>query len=176
MNGNLIANIQSQFLLPESLAQRYATVIFIANNRFETNKRKLQYLRFQDFLLCSNELMNWSCQARQCKYEGTEETLEICRYFLLSLRELKVLLEKEYLDDLRASFYREMKGSFNEKKFNELDSSFKVSVIGCPLLDSNLGLPNLSLKIRSLLLGHCSQHNKHRHRTKPQQRDQRPFY
>ena len=69
--------------------------------------------------------MNWSCATRQCKYE--EETLEICRYFLLSLRELKVLLEKDYLDELRASFYREMKGSFNEKKFNELDSSFKVS-------------------------------------------------
>ena len=126
MNGSLVANIQTQFLLPEQLAQRYATVIFISNNRFETNKRKLQYLRFTDFLGCANELMNWSCQARQCKYE--EETLEICRYFLLSLRELKVLLEKEYLDELRAAFYKEMKGSFNEKKFNELDASFKVSL------------------------------------------------
>ena len=127
MNGSLIVNIQNQFLLPEQLAQRYATVIFIANNRFETNKRKLQYLRFQDFLFCATELMNWSCQTRQCKYE--EETLEICRYFLLSLRELKVLLEKEYLDELRALFYKQMKGSFNEKKFNELDSSFKVSLV-----------------------------------------------
>lgn len=126
MSGNLVNNIQSQFMLPEKTAQRYAAVLFISNNRFETNKRKLSYLRFQDFLYCATEIINsWSCKTRECKYE--EETLEICRNFLLSLRELKVLLEKEYLDELRASFYKEMKGSFNEKKFNELDSSFKVS-------------------------------------------------
>lgn len=67
---------------------------------------------------------NWSCRARDCRYE--EETIEICRYFLLSLRELKILLEKEYLDEFRSLFYKEMKGSFNEKKFNEIDASFKV--------------------------------------------------
>lgn len=124
-SGNLVNNIQNQFLLPEQLAKRYATVVFIANNRFETNKRKLQYLRFSDFLFCATEMIdNWSCKTRECKYE--EETLEICRYFLLSLRELKILLEREYLDELRLAFYKEMKGSFNEKKFNELDASFKV--------------------------------------------------
>ena len=45
MPGNLITNIQNQFSLHELLARRYASVVFIANNRFETNKRKRQYLR-----------------------------------------------------------------------------------------------------------------------------------
>lgn len=70
---------------------------------------------------------NWSCKTRECKYE--EETLEICRMFLLSLRELKILLEKEYLDELKIEFAKKKKGSFNEKKFNELDASFKVKLI-----------------------------------------------
>lgn len=46
MSGNLVSNIQNQFLLPEETAKRYATVVFIANNRFETNKRKLQVKQF----------------------------------------------------------------------------------------------------------------------------------
>ena len=148
MNGNIVINIQNQFLLTDQIAQRYSAVVFISNNRFETNKRKLQYLRFQDFLFCATEMItNWTCTTKECKYE--EEPLEICRYFLLSLRELKILLEREYLDELRASFYKEMKGSFNEKKFNELDSSFKS--ITRNIINIAIGL-NHSKEIKDLFI------------------------
>ena len=36
-------------------------MVFVACNRFETNKRKLQYLTFGDFYHCATQLMeHWS--------------------------------------------------------------------------------------------------------------------
>ena len=53
MPGNTATNIKQQFLLPDELAQKYAAVVFIACLRFETTKRKLQYLNFKDFFECA---------------------------------------------------------------------------------------------------------------------------
>lgn len=36
----------------------YAAIVFFASNRFETGKRKLQYLTFQDFAFCAGQLIN----------------------------------------------------------------------------------------------------------------------
>lgn len=42
----------------------YAAIVFFANNRFETGKRKLQYLTFQDFAFCAGQLIsNWTVGA-----------------------------------------------------------------------------------------------------------------
>lgn len=42
----------------------YAAIVFFANNRFETGKRKLQYLSFQDFAFCAGQLIsNWTVGA-----------------------------------------------------------------------------------------------------------------
>lgn len=42
----------------------YAAIVFFANNRFETGKRKLQYLTFQDFAFCAGQLINsWTIGA-----------------------------------------------------------------------------------------------------------------
>lgn len=42
----------------------YAAIVFFANNRFETGKRKLQYLTFQDFAFCAGQLIHsWTVGA-----------------------------------------------------------------------------------------------------------------
>lgn len=42
----------------------YAAIVFFANNRFETGKKKLQYLTFQDFAFCAGQLINnWTVGA-----------------------------------------------------------------------------------------------------------------
>ena len=125
MTGNLIQNIQTNFLLPENLAKKYAAIVYIANNRFETNKRKLQYLQFQDFLHCSTEMMNkWCCTNMDCKYEET--AMDIDREFLQDLRELRILLERDSLDEHKALVMRMLKPKLMDKKFSEIDSMFKV--------------------------------------------------
>lgn len=148
MSGNLVYNIQTHFLLPEPLAKRYATVVYIANNRFETSKRKLQYLKFDDFLYCAYEMMsNWSCRTRECKYE--EATIEICRVFLRDLREVKVLSEKEFLDELKHLFVRENRTKISERCMQDLDPIYKL--IARNIINIAIGL-NHSKEIRDFFL------------------------
>lgn len=126
MAGNLVQNIQQLFLLPENLAKKYAAVVYIANNRFETGKRKLQYLHFADFLHCSTEMMtNWSCTNNECRYEET--AMDMDREFLQDLRELKVLLEKDCLDEHKTLIMRILKTKVSEKRYLDIDALFKVS-------------------------------------------------
>lgn len=64
LKGPLVENIRQHFLLSDKLARDYAAIVFFANNRFETGKRKLQYLTFQDFAFCAGQLIsNWTVGA-----------------------------------------------------------------------------------------------------------------
>lgn len=72
--------------------RRYGVVVFIGCMRFETCKRKLQYLTFPDFYYCSLAIMtHWTYPASSPDYDDTD----LDREFLLDLRELRLLLDKE---------------------------------------------------------------------------------
>ncbi|XP_069739188.1 acidic fibroblast growth factor intracellular-binding protein [Phaenicophaeus curvirostris] len=61
LRGPLAENIQQLFLLPPNLARDYAAVVFFASSRFETGKRRLQFLSFGDFAACAQHVMeHWS--------------------------------------------------------------------------------------------------------------------
>lgn len=73
---------------------KYAAIVFLASMRFETSKRKLQYLNFSDFLECAQAIMTfwtYTYQHTGPEYYDTEMDKE----FLLDLRELRCLLDKE---------------------------------------------------------------------------------
>ncbi|XP_028172105.1 acidic fibroblast growth factor intracellular-binding protein-like [Ostrinia furnacalis] len=90
--GNVVSNIRTTFLLSEPLAKKYGAVVFIACMRFETAKRKLQYLSFNDFYHCAQAIMgSWTYSCTGPEYYDTE----MDREFLLELRELRILLDKE---------------------------------------------------------------------------------
>ncbi|KAG9339010.1 hypothetical protein JZ751_024413 [Albula glossodonta] len=59
LRGPLVENIQHHFLLSDRLARDYAAIVFFANSRFETGKRKLQYLSFQDLAFCARQLISY---------------------------------------------------------------------------------------------------------------------
>ena len=75
--------------------------MFVACNRFETNKRKLQYLTFSDFYHCAHLLMeHWSAVTHSGSNHTDNETemendLDVDRGFLYDLRDVRVLLDKE---------------------------------------------------------------------------------
>ena len=74
----------------------------MAVNRFETNKRKLQYLNFGDFYHCAHQMIvHWSstsCHTTSVRNQLETETeietdLDVDRGFLHDLREVRILLE-----------------------------------------------------------------------------------
>lgn len=54
-------SFSSPIVLTDSFlpCRNYAAVVFFANSRFETGKRKLQYLSFQDFAFCAGQLISY---------------------------------------------------------------------------------------------------------------------
>lgn len=69
-------------------------IVFIACLRFETSKRRLQYLDFSDFFECAQQIMTYWTYTYQ--HSGPEYyDTEMDREFLLDLREVRSLLDKE---------------------------------------------------------------------------------
>ncbi|NXV56096.1 FIBP protein, partial [Molothrus ater] len=98
LRGPLAENIQQLFLLPPALARDYAAIVFFANSRFETGKRRLQFLSFGDFAACAQSMMaHWSQGA--LAPEAAEPDGDLPKSFLQDLKELKVLVsDKDLLD------------------------------------------------------------------------------
>ena len=125
LSGRLADNIQSHFCLDAELAKSYAAIVFITNNRFETGKRKLQYLTFADFALCALHMIdNWSYSAQDSK-ALEDMDVDMDRDFLLDLRELKVLMERESAEEHRGLMLRVLQPVLREKVIAEMDSNFR---------------------------------------------------
>ncbi|XP_050099985.1 acidic fibroblast growth factor intracellular-binding protein [Anopheles aquasalis] len=133
--GNIAHNIRQQFILPEELAQKYAAVVFIACLRFETAKRKLQYLNFKDFYECSQALMTfwtYTYQHSGADYLDTEMDKE----FLLDLREIRYLLDKE--KEIKHLVSIRLKPTLLERAYQEVDNNFRTYYRAIIMLACNL--------------------------------------
>ncbi|XP_076442471.1 acidic fibroblast growth factor intracellular-binding protein-like [Babylonia areolata] len=125
MKGYLVENIRTHFLLSETLARDYAAITFIANNRFETGKKKLAYLSFRDFAVCATHMItNWSYSSVECK-NHEDMDVDLDRNFLLMLRELKVLVEKECLEEHRGLMLKDSHG-FSDVVRIQLGDNFRT--------------------------------------------------
>uniref|UniRef100_A0A3P8UYM1 Fibroblast growth factor (acidic) intracellular binding protein a n=1 Tax=Cynoglossus semilaevis TaxID=244447 RepID=A0A3P8UYM1_CYNSE len=126
LKGPLVENIRQHFLLSDKLARDYAAIVFFANNRFETGKRKLQYLTFQDFAFCAGQLINnWTVGAVDNMVEDMDVDLD--KEFLQELKELKILItDKDLLDQHKSLVCTALRGK--TKAFNEMEANFKVRI------------------------------------------------
>ncbi|KAF6333077.1 FGF1 intracellular binding protein [Rhinolophus ferrumequinum] len=101
----------------------YAAIVFFANNRFETGKKKLQYLSFGDFAFCA-ELMiqNWTLGAVDSQVDDMDVDLD--KEFLQDLKELKVLVaDKDLLDLHKSLVCTALRGKLGV--FSEMEANFK---------------------------------------------------
>uniref|UniRef100_A0AAY5KHX3 Fibroblast growth factor (acidic) intracellular binding protein a n=1 Tax=Esox lucius TaxID=8010 RepID=A0AAY5KHX3_ESOLU len=124
LKGPLVENIRQHFLLSDQLARNYAAIVFFANNRFETGKKKLHYLTFQDFAFCAGQLISyWTVGAVDNMVEDMDVDLE--KQFLQDLKELKILItDKDLLDQHKSLVCTALRGK--TKVFNEMETNFKV--------------------------------------------------
>lgn len=124
LRGPLAENIQQLFLLPPPLARDYAAIVFFANSRFETGKRRLQFLTFGDFAACAQSMMgHWSQGA--LAPEAAEPDGDLPKSFLQDLKELKVLVtDKDLLDQHKSLVCSALRGKISV--YNELEANFKA--------------------------------------------------
>ncbi|GAB6029329.1 hypothetical protein CHUAL_005096 [Chamberlinius hualienensis] len=123
LRGRLVHNIRNHFLISETLAKKYAAIVFITNNRFETGKRKLHYLTFDDFLHCATEMISkWSGHSN-CRQDDSDADLD--RECLQEFRILKILTEKDILEDHKILVCIRLKDKLSDRMFAEMESNFK---------------------------------------------------
>lgn len=120
MPGSLVQNVQKFFMLSQDLASKYACIVFLACLRFETSKRKLQNLSFPALKSCAEQVMNeWTYTSSGPDYFDTEMDKE----FLLDLRDLRVLIDKE--KEHKSSVCACVKPALTSKAYSEVESCFR---------------------------------------------------
>lgn len=136
MKGPLVENIQHNFLLSDKLARDYAAIVFFANNRFETGKRKLQYLTFQDFAYCAEQLIqNWTLGA--VDHMADDIDVDLDKEFLQDLKDLKVLItDKDLLDQHKSLVCTALRGKISV--YSEVEANFKNLSRGLVNIAANL--------------------------------------
>ncbi|XP_063801150.1 acidic fibroblast growth factor intracellular-binding protein isoform X1 [Pseudophryne corroboree] len=123
MRGALVENIQQNFLLSDRLARDYAAIVFFANSRFETGKRKLQYLTFEDFASCAEHLIqSWTLGAVDV---AEDMDMDLDKEFLQDLKDLKILItDKDLLDQHKSLVCTSLRGKIGI--FHEMEANFKT--------------------------------------------------
>ena len=113
--------------MSKSLSEKYAALVFAALFRIELGKKKLAFLTFDQVKVVSLMLVNdWGD-----KDESSEPTLD--REFLSSLKDLKVLLDKE--KEHRSAVLARLNSSseLGQAVLTDLEANFKAitrSLIG----------------------------------------------
>ncbi|XP_029476555.1 acidic fibroblast growth factor intracellular-binding protein B-like isoform X5 [Oncorhynchus nerka] len=128
LKGPLVENIQRHFLLSDTLARDYAAIVFFANSRFETGKRKLQYLSFQDFAFCAGQLISyWTIGAMDSMMEDMDVDLE--KEFLNELKDLKVLVnDKDMMDQHKILVCAALRGKIKVYKLMEVNFKIEMNI------------------------------------------------
>ncbi|XP_023843686.1 acidic fibroblast growth factor intracellular-binding protein B isoform X2 [Salvelinus sp. IW2-2015] len=128
LKGPLVENIQRHFLLSDTLARDYAAIVFFANSRFETGKRKLQYLSFQDFAFCAGQLISyWTIGAMDSMMEDMDVDLE--KEFLHELKDLKVLVnDKDMMDQHKILVCAALRGKIKVYKLMEVNFKIEMNI------------------------------------------------
>ncbi|XP_072027531.1 acidic fibroblast growth factor intracellular-binding protein-like [Amphiura filiformis] len=125
MEGPMVKNIQTHFLLSEELAKKYCAIVFFANNRFETGKKRVQYLTFNDLVVCADLMIsNWTVGSTDSRKEDLDADFE--REFLQQLRELKLIVDKDTSDQHKSFVCTALKGKMEDRVHADVESNFKT--------------------------------------------------
>ncbi|KAI1287158.1 hypothetical protein EDD11_010485, partial [Mortierella claussenii] len=128
----LVRDIEHQFLLPHHLARKYAHILFIADNKLDTFRKRLSCYQFADFEYCGSVLMQyWT--------SSTLDTLpEFDPQLAQDVRDLKslVLNDRAVLDEFRSRVSNNLSQSAHPPVMERIQSNFKVMLrnmlfIGC---------------------------------------------
>jgi hypothetical protein len=84
LQGDLITNIQTKFLLNLDVASSYSYILFMTENRIDTTKKKLSFMYFRDFEYCASVFMKYWTDSLH--HEDIDENLA------QDLRDLKTTL------------------------------------------------------------------------------------
>eukprot|EP00794_Sanderia_malayensis_P020243 gene20243-22225_t len=98
--------INRNFLFSQQQARMYALLVFLFVNRFDSSKKRLAYLTFDDFMFCAEQMLSHWCvgsfDASYTSSDVTHDDDEIDRNFFQEVRDLKnIITDKDSNDQLK---------------------------------------------------------------------------
>eukprot|EP00112_Aurelia_sp_Birch-Aquarium-sp1_P013887 Seg2975.1 transcript_id=Seg2975.1/GoldUCD/mRNA.D3Y31 product="Acidic fibroblast growth factor intracellular-binding protein B" protein_id=Seg2975.1/GoldUCD/D3Y31 len=119
--GSALDIIKKQFLLTEPLASIYASMVFIFVNRFDTGKKRLAYLNFDDFVFCAEQMLNnWCIGDILCDDDDLD------RNFFHEIRDLKnAISDKTFNDQIKTSAINYLEAKNHSGLARSADSVFR---------------------------------------------------
>ncbi|KAI8594610.1 acidic fibroblast growth factor binding protein [Dissophora ornata] len=148
----LIQDIEHQFLLPQRLARQYAHILFIADNKLDTFRKRLSCYQFSDFEYCGAILMQyWTA--------STMDTLpEFDPQLAQDVRDLKSLMlnDRAVLDEFRNRVSSSLLQSSNPPVMERIQNNFKVVLrnmlsVGC-MINQQKEVRNIFVEITDKLV------------------------
>ncbi|KAG0001567.1 hypothetical protein BGZ65_003377 [Modicella reniformis] len=148
----LIHDIEHQFLLPRHLASQYAHILFIADNKLDTFRKRLSCYQFSDFEYCASVLMqNWT--------STTTDTLpEFDPQLAQDSRDLKsqILNDRVVLDEFKNRVSNSLSQSSQPPATERIQNNFKVMLrnmlsIGC-MVNQQKEVRNIFVEITDKLV------------------------
>ena len=164
LDGSLVSNIKSEFLLPDHLAKTYASVVFMSANKFETGKKRLAYMTVPDFMYCASLMIEyWTVGSDVASSRAVDDDLELDRDFLQELHDLKLYLTDRVWVDRRQRFIlKDLKKKQHASGYiSTVESNFKtihknVVSFGASLLHSR-DLKDFFVDLHEKLIEYCMQ-------------------
>lgn len=129
LEGSLVSNIKSEFLLPDYLAKTYASVVFMSANKFETGKKRLAYMTVPDFTYCASLMIeHWTVGSDAMSSRAVDDDLELDKDFLQELHDLKLYLtDRAWIDRRQRFILKDLKKKQHPSGYiSTVESNFKT--------------------------------------------------
>jgi len=129
LEGSLVDNIKKEFLLPDSLAKSYASIVFMSANKFETGKKRLAYMTLSDFTYCASLMIEyWTVGSDIASARAVDDDLELDRDFLQELHDLKLYLtDRTWVDRRQRFILKDLKKKSHQAGYvSTVESNFKT--------------------------------------------------
>lgn len=163
LNGSLVDNVKSQFLLPESLSRCYAGLVFLSCNKFETGKKKLSHMTVQELIHCALLMIeSWTSGSVDTSRQ-VDDDLELDKDFLQELHDMKLhLYDRAFIDTYQRLVLRNLrKRHLPTWMVKTLETNFGILLrnltsIGSSLIHSK-DLKDLFVDVQEKIIEPCKQ-------------------
>lgn len=134
--------LKNHFMFTDNLVKRYCPVVFVFLERFETTKKKMNYLTFDDLMTCSEYIYEkWTYHYDDnSTLDKAIDRDEIDRHFVQDLRDIRnTVTERDFLDMQKTFVMLRLEKKATTLHFKKtLETNFRSITRSIFLLGGNL--------------------------------------
>ncbi|XP_012558113.2 acidic fibroblast growth factor intracellular-binding protein isoform X1 [Hydra vulgaris] len=140
VEGNIKGVLTTLFHFSDILVKKYIPLIYVFIFRFETSKKRLQYLSYDDIIICTEHIIEQWTTDSTLSGDKLFDADDIDRSFFEDLRELRnLVLEKDFMDQHKSYLFARLERKLTFSHFAKgIDAVFRLVYRNLFTLGANL--------------------------------------